>query len=209
MNPGQTAERVYDGLKERLLSGAIVPGERLEPARFAEDLASSVTPVRDALHRLAGERLVELRTSDGFHLPLVTEADLRDLYGWNAEVVGLAVHSWPRAATAPRADTLAADAPRALAMLLEAAGQRSANGEHVLQIAGCSDRLAAARVAESRVLDGVEAEIRAMALAFDNGTPADFLKLVRACNRRRATAVPAIVRAIYHPAVNNRSISDL
>ena len=95
MNPGVTAERVYEGLKRLLLSGDHVPGERIELARFAEELASSVTPVRDALHRLAGERLIEMRTGDGFHLPMVTESALRALYAWTGDLARLAVRASP------------------------------------------------------------------------------------------------------------------
>jgi len=209
VNSGITAERVYDALKRRLLSGAITPGERLEPARFAEELASSVTPVRDALHRLAGERLVETRASDGFHLPRVAEVHLRDLYAWNAALLQLAIQGWPRAPDTLRADTLAVDTPSAVAMLFALIGARSPNVEHGAQIASCNDRLAAARVAEGRVLDAVEAEIRAMAMTFDHEPGTALRKQLRAYHRRRAVAVPGIVRALYDPVVNNRSISDL
>lgn len=209
MSSGVTADRVYDALKRRLLSGTILPGERLEPARFAEALASSATPVRDALNRLAGERLVEMRTSDGFLLPLVTEAHLRDLYGWNAALLQLATQSWPRESSPHRANGLAADAPSAVAMLFALIGMRSSNPEQGAQIASCNDRLAAIRIAESRALGGVEAEIRGMALAFDHGSPTELRKLVRAYHRRRIATAPDIVRALYRVGVNNRSTGDL
>lgn len=209
MSSGVTADRVYDALKRHLLSGAILPGERLEPARFAEALASSVTPVRDALNRLAGERLVETRASDGFHLPLITEAHLRDLYGWNAALLQLATQGWPSGPATLRADALAADAPSATAMLFALIGTRSSNPEYGAQIASCNDRLAATRVAESQALTGVEAEIRAMAMAFDHGPPAGLRTLVRGYHRRRIAAAPEIVRLRYRPAVNNRPIRDL
>lgn len=209
MNSGVTSERVYEALKRLLLSGGIAPGERLEPARFAEELASSVTPVRDALNRLAGERLVEMRASDGFHLPLVTEAHLRDLYDWNAALLQLAMQSWSQAPAMHRADALPADAPSAVGMFFALVGARSSNPEHGAQIASCNDRLAAARIAESQALGGIEAEIRAMAMAFDHGPPAALLKLVRAYHRRRIAAAPGIVRARYLPAINNRSTGNL
>ena len=209
MSSGVTSERVYDALKRRLLSGAHLPGERLEPARFAEELASSVTPVRDALNRLVGERLVETRASDGFHLPLVTEAHLRDLYGWNAALIALAVHGWTDIGPAQRANALAADAPRAAAMLFALIGLRSSNPEHGAQIAVCNDRLAAIRVAESHALRNGEAEIRAMAMAFDHEPPSALLKLARAYHRRRIAAAPDIVRARYAASVYNRSTDDL
>ena len=209
MNSGVTAERIYDLLKRALLSGAIAPGERLEPARFAEEFASSVTPVRDALHRLTGERLVDARTSDGFHLPLATELWLRDLYSWNAALLHLAVQNSPRAPDGRRADMLAADMPRATATLFALIGVRSTNAEHAVQIAACSDRLAAARAAEGRVLDGIDAELEAMTQAFELGPPVQLLKLVRLYHRRRVAAAPEIVRALYQTGANNRSISDL
>ncbi|QCI78807.1 GntR family transcriptional regulator [Hankyongella ginsenosidimutans] len=53
---------------------------KLEPAGLAAELNSSVTPVRDALHRLAGERLVESWTSEGFHLPHVKVRLARPLH---------------------------------------------------------------------------------------------------------------------------------
>lgn len=54
-----TFGRVYAAIKQQLLEGAFRPGERIEPAILSDELGASVTPVRDALHRLAGERLVE------------------------------------------------------------------------------------------------------------------------------------------------------
>jgi len=42
MNAGVTSERVYDALKARLLGGGVLPGERLEPKKPANLLASSV-----------------------------------------------------------------------------------------------------------------------------------------------------------------------
>jgi hypothetical protein len=81
--------RVYIALKARILSGEFVSGDRLDPALLARDLASSVTPVRDALHRLMGERIIESWEQAGFRIPLVTEAGLRELYAWSAELMTL------------------------------------------------------------------------------------------------------------------------
>ena len=91
MNSGPTSERVYGALRERILANAFAPGARLDPAVLASELASSVTPVRDALHLLAGEQLVEVRPGDGFHLPHLTGPGLDDLYALNAELRLLAV----------------------------------------------------------------------------------------------------------------------
>ena len=96
MNSGATAERVHEALKARIMGREFRPGDRLDPAILAVPLASSVTPVRDALHLLTGEDLVETRTGDGFHVPALDEPALKDLYDWSAELVALAIHAWPR-----------------------------------------------------------------------------------------------------------------
>lgn len=191
------SERVYDTLKDRLLSGEMLPDEKLEPATLAADLNSSVTPVRDALHRLTGERLIESRHSEGFHLLHVNEPALRDLYAWNGQLLWLIVRSWPRGETPPLADQLPADIHRATRAFFGLFPARSGNIEHALQIDAASDRLSAARIAEQRVFPGMEEELRALALDFDNAGGTALAKRLTAYHRRRITAVPEIVRALY------------
>ena len=197
MNSGATSERVYDALKTRILAGTILPGEKLEPASFADELASSITPVRDALHRLTGERLVETRTSEGFHLPLMTEPLLRDLYAWNGQLSRLIVTTWRHGAAVRRANGFSVDPERATRTLFELIGARSDNKVHADQIDSTSDRLAAPRMAEARVLPELEAELRTMAVAFDHDEPRLLLKLLAAYHRRRVQATATIVRALY------------
>lgn len=194
---GPTSERVYDALKGRILSGTILPGERLEPAAFADALNSSVTPVRDALHRLEGERLVETRTSEGFYLPAVTEPGLRDLYAWNAALVRLVMKAWPTGAHAVRADALPVDVGRATPAFFDLFAQASDNDEHRAQIDMANDRLAAARAAESRIFADLESELRALAVAFDKGEVAQLTAGLSRYHRRRQSATPRVVRALY------------
>lgn len=196
MNPGATSERVYDALKRHLTSGEATPGDKLDPAGFADRLNSSITPVRDALHRLAGERLVEARASDGFHVPLVTEPALRDLYAWNAQLARLIVRSWTRQQSL-KANNLAVDIGRATSAFFDLLAAASPNAEHRRQIDSINDRLATARVAERDVLTELEGELRALAVAFDTSGTTELLKLIAAYHRRRLAATPAIVRAMY------------
>ncbi|GAA0308460.1 hypothetical protein GCM10009087_18090 [Sphingomonas oligophenolica] len=197
MNSGATADRVYDALKRELLSGAVLPGEKLDPTRYAEALNSSVTPVRDALHRLAGERLVESRPSEGFHLPIATEPALRDLYIWNASLLKLMVQNWPRDAGRRVVTQLPADLDRAPVALFDAFAARAGKSEMSAQLDSANDRLATARAAERRVLAGQEAELRALAVAVDHEPAAAILRLVTAYHRRRLHVVPDLIRAMY------------
>ncbi len=91
MSPGATMERVYMDLKARILTGEFSPGMRLDPAQLSRSLAASATPVRDALNRLSGERLVESWHQEGFRQPQLAEADIADLYGWAGALLALAL----------------------------------------------------------------------------------------------------------------------
>lgn len=195
MNAAPVFDRVYDGLKQMLRHGAVVPGARLDPAALSASLTASITPVRDALHRLAGERLVEA-TSDGFHVPVLSEPDLRDLYVWNHQLLLLALRSTRRSHAdflEPPPDEVhtAEIAERLFAAIARATGNR----EQVLAIDALNDRLHAARRAELGVLanaghelaDMLEADLRALR------------SLLGRYHRRRLAAVPEIVRALYRP----------
>ncbi|MDT7529074.1 GntR family transcriptional regulator [Sphingopyxis sp. SE2] len=91
MSPGATMERVYIDLKVRIMTGAYPPGTRLDPRQLARAMDASATPVRDALHRLSGERIVDSWHQEGFRQPLLTEADLVDLYEWGGMLLALAL----------------------------------------------------------------------------------------------------------------------
>ncbi|MFD2134611.1 GntR family transcriptional regulator [Novosphingobium resinovorum] len=84
---GPATRRAYDSIRHRLAHLEVRPGGRIEPLMVADELSISVTPVRDALHILAGEHLVDLRHGDGYFAFPMEEADLRELYDWNQELV--------------------------------------------------------------------------------------------------------------------------
>ena len=91
MSPGATMERVYRELKARAMQGEFAPGERLDPSVLARELGASATPVRDALHRLSGERIIDSWHQEGFRQPILAEADLHDLHAWAAALLTLAL----------------------------------------------------------------------------------------------------------------------
>jgi len=148
MSPGPTFDRVYLALKEQLISGRFAPGERLEPVAIGHDLNASITPVRDALHRLVGERMVEAPRHNGFAVPAPTEAELRDLYAWNSELLSVALRGLParpQGAGQERSSqgVSAADLESwSTADLFRAIARRQANPELEAAIENLSDRLA-------------------------------------------------------------------
>lgn len=74
------ASAVYGTLKERIMDQAYPPGERLNIDAVALDLNLSPTPVREALARLAAERLVTFAPFKGYRVsPLLTLEQVVDL----------------------------------------------------------------------------------------------------------------------------------
>ncbi len=73
-------EKTYDYLKSNILSGRFVPGERLAEEHLAEELGVSRTPVREALHKLEQNGLIEPLESRGFCIPKDSEEEIEDLF---------------------------------------------------------------------------------------------------------------------------------
>lgn len=196
MSAGLTAQRVYDYLSHAIASGHYPPGSHLEPARIADDCASSTTPVRDALNRLVGERRVEVRPSNGFHVPLLTEIGLRDLYRWNDHLCRAALREL-------RFDTIHADIvsiPQDTAGLFTviAAASRSVEVRH--QMATANFRLAIARQVEPEVLGDPQMDIEAILSAMSTGVDRT-RKLLSTYHKIRFRAVPQII-SVFLQRVN-------
>lgn len=196
MSPGATFERVYHELKRMLATGELPPGTPIEPAVIGKQIASSITPVRDALHRLTGERLVEAPNHNGFRVPLLTEAGLRDLYGWNAQLLGLAVRLRPAEAgpsTDAAAQLDAEDVGAHVARLFLEAADLGGSGELSHAVRQLNDRLAAYRRAEALVLDGLVEEYHSLSRNLAHGGRKEIMAGLARYHRRRMQAVAQIV----------------
>lgn len=68
-----------DELRTNILKGQWAPGGRLQLNQLSEQFNTSSTVVREALTRLAGERLVVLRPNRGFFVPTLSLDELRDI----------------------------------------------------------------------------------------------------------------------------------
>lgn len=73
-------DRIYADLVERIVSGAIAPGERLRETHVADMLDVSRVPVREALRRLEFDGLVEIRPRRGATVRQLTIADVEELF---------------------------------------------------------------------------------------------------------------------------------
>jgi len=194
MSPGATMMRVYDALKARITAGGFGPGERLDPHQLAMDLAASPTPVREALHRLAGERLVESWQQEGFRQPHIVEPAIRDLYDWSSELVHVVLRSAARPTTIAVAATsaVAADYVARVEGAFTDLALRSSNHEHRLAIASLNDRMALCRRAEALVLPRSDEDVSPIDSALADARWTDAARAFDHFHRRRLRIVGEI-----------------
>jgi DNA-binding GntR family transcriptional regulator len=77
--PSQLERRVYERLRDEIVSGALQPGEQLVEARIAEELGVSKTPVREALIRLQRDGLVAIEPYRGARVIEPSPEDAREI----------------------------------------------------------------------------------------------------------------------------------
>lgn len=84
------AEQVYDRIEHDILTGKYAQGEVISEKRLSEELGVSRTPIREAMSRLAHEKLIKDSTN-GTIVVGVTENDVRDLMAVKTRIETLAV----------------------------------------------------------------------------------------------------------------------
>jgi len=77
--PAQLERRVYERVRDEIVSGALRPGEQLVEARIASDLGVSKTPVREALIRLQRDGLVQIEPYRGARVLEPSAEDIREI----------------------------------------------------------------------------------------------------------------------------------
>jgi DNA-binding GntR family transcriptional regulator len=78
-NPKTIRKKVYDYLREQLLSGEIAPHEHLIEAKIAQEIGTSRTPVREALHNLEMEGLIKSIPRVGYVVKPISEQEVEEI----------------------------------------------------------------------------------------------------------------------------------
>ncbi|WP_119168719.1 GntR family transcriptional regulator [Algihabitans albus] len=78
--PTHLSQRAYERLREMAINYRFRPGERLNEGVLAKDLQISRTPLREAMHRLVSEGLLQLISGRGFFARPLDVKEVCDLY---------------------------------------------------------------------------------------------------------------------------------
>lgn len=199
-----TAERIYRILRDHIVGGMHLPGTALNLQRLAEEFGSSVSPLRDAVHRLVGENLLQLQPGGGFQLPLLTGDDIRRLYQWHEWLVRLALRKGRGAASLSGiqrvyvAESGAAAITFATERLFEALGSSSRNPDHVRALANAAARLHAVRLIEPRIISRTREEVETLQSLAASGAVVAIRAAVAEYHRRRIRRSTRLAAALAH-----------
>lgn len=86
-----TADYIHRRIRHEIVEGTFTPGMTLKLNRLTDQFGTSATPVRDAMNRLVGERLVELLPGGGFRVRPLGPDRLAGLYRWHGQLIQLAL----------------------------------------------------------------------------------------------------------------------
>lgn len=194
---------VYERIKERLLSQTLGPGQLLQTGVLAKDLGVSTTPVREALTRLAAERLLISTPRRGFFAPIPTEEELLGLYGVNEVVLDGAIVRCPeRLSEGAEAPALSFEDPTPARMVQHTAelfirvAGHCGLAEFVAIVRNLNDRLHRARMVEQAVFGDTYEEWAHLAALDASGKRDELRAAVRAYHERRQHGAGAICREL-------------
>lgn len=77
--PVSLRERVYGAIRDNIFNGAIAPGTRIKESRIADEIKTSRTPVREALHVLEKEGLLESIPRVGYRVKEITWTEVAEI----------------------------------------------------------------------------------------------------------------------------------
>ena len=89
-------ERVSDTLRSLLIAGQFAPGEKLSLRSVADSLAVSMTPVREAVARLAADGALEVLPGRAVRVPVLTLSQFDELTRIRLAVEGYAAEEAAR-----------------------------------------------------------------------------------------------------------------
>ncbi|RMI06475.1 GntR family transcriptional regulator (plasmid) [Sinorhizobium meliloti] len=97
---------VYGALCDALMQGRFQPGDRLKIRDLAEQFGTSVTPIRDAILRLANDEAITFRSPRDIRIPGLSETRYREIRAIRVRLEGLAAETAAQVATSKDIEAL-------------------------------------------------------------------------------------------------------
>ena len=158
----------YQKLRRLLATSQLRPHEHLRINELAERLSVGITPLREALIRLAAEGLVTLHPKRGFFVKGLTTEELAEQYVFanyllrssllwgTARIAAIGISSDLAGVTDAEGDQAAATAAQALELLNEQIVGLSGSNEMLRAIRGYNDRTSVVRLIYVEQVEQVE-----------------------------------------------------
>ncbi len=103
---GSIQARVISEMRERIISGAVLPGINLSELALADEFGVSRTPVREALKQLQTEGLVEIRPRVGTFVTAPSRREITELFEIKELLEGAAARLLAQRGRVPEVDRL-------------------------------------------------------------------------------------------------------
>jgi len=113
-------ELAYRMIREAIMSGSFQPGQKLSIRKIAMSIGIGLTPVREALVRLAAERALEATRQRSAHIAVLTKARVDELMHLRIMLEGYAAEE-----AAQKADRDEIDSLRRISLEIMAARQQN------------------------------------------------------------------------------------
>ncbi|HET9447584.1 MAG TPA: GntR family transcriptional regulator [Steroidobacteraceae bacterium] len=202
-----TEGAVYERIKHWLLAQTLVPGQLLQIGVLADELGVSTTPVREALTRLAAERMIMSVPKRGFFARTPSEDDILGLYSVNQTILDAAVLRWPEtpagqggatqaAAEVPVQDRSAEQLARQTGELFLQIATRSGVGEFAEIVRNMNDRLHHARVLECEIVPNVFVDMGRITALVAGNDRVQLREALKVYHEQRLSLVAAISKEL-------------
>jgi DNA-binding transcriptional regulator YhcF (GntR family) len=195
MSPSGTMMRVYAELRRRIMEGELKPGIRLDPAKLTKEMSASMTPLRDALHQLKGEGLVESWKHEGFWIADLSEPVIRDRYEWCRDLVRLCLRN-ATGLPPPGITDAGGSYADIVTHLFRSIAMQSTSQEHWRAIESVCDRCYLLRKTEARLLSDPFSDIEPLLLRIERRAWSECLSAYDAFHHRRMEIISQLAAAV-------------
>ncbi len=162
--------QAYEELRRMLVTGRLEPGMQLVNRKLADEIGMSMTPVREAVTRLASEGLVEHVPGAGAFVRRITRQELAQLYDVREALEPVATAQAAAHATPAEIAELREIAARSFAMIREIAArpERHADAFLMAEWIDADQRFHEVifEAARNRWLSKIAADIKLLAFGF-------------------------------------------